>query len=284
MVNGKLVLDLFVFSEELDVLEIRLNELNSVVDYFCLVEANKTQTRLDKPYYFEDNKERFKEFLPKIVHIKLDEFKEGTGWEQEHFQRESLKLCIKQLQKNGVKLSDDDYFLLSDVDECPKASVITELVNQNVDLMVLNHYFGSYWLNTNSNFRSWGWYGTIIGQLYCLNNVDLQYLRDIKDSLMKTGKSGEGWHFSSLLVNGFETLYNKWVTRIEPADKSLILGPENKERLRDIFEELVLKDRYFMFSDDPSNKSIKLETLPLSEMPEYVKLNPQKYKNLLIDL
>jgi beta-1,4-mannosyl-glycoprotein beta-1,4-N-acetylglucosaminyltransferase len=36
------IYDTFTFFNELDLLEIRLNILNDVVDYFVLVEANKT--------------------------------------------------------------------------------------------------------------------------------------------------------------------------------------------------------------------------------------------------
>ena len=51
-----MIVDCFPFFNELDLLEIRLNILKDVVDKFVLVEASKTQTKLDKPFYFEDNK------------------------------------------------------------------------------------------------------------------------------------------------------------------------------------------------------------------------------------
>ena len=54
------VYDCFIFYNELDLLEIRLKTLDSVVDHFVLVEATKTHRGKDKPLYFEENKERFK--------------------------------------------------------------------------------------------------------------------------------------------------------------------------------------------------------------------------------
>ena len=54
-----MIIDCFPFFNELDVLELRLNILDSVVDKFVLVEASKTQSLIDKPFYFEDNKDRF---------------------------------------------------------------------------------------------------------------------------------------------------------------------------------------------------------------------------------
>lgn len=57
-----MVYDCFPFFNELDVLEIRLNVLDEVVDKFVIVEMSKTHTGRDKPFYFEQNKERFKKF------------------------------------------------------------------------------------------------------------------------------------------------------------------------------------------------------------------------------
>ena len=60
---------------ELDLLEIRLNELDDVVDYFVLVEANRTFQNNHKPYYFDENKEEIIQFeneLKNINRIKID--------------------------------------------------------------------------------------------------------------------------------------------------------------------------------------------------------------------
>ena len=69
-----MVYDCFIFFNEIDLLEIRLNELNNVVDKFVIIEANKTFQNHHKPYYFEENKERFSQFSSKIIHIKLDKY------------------------------------------------------------------------------------------------------------------------------------------------------------------------------------------------------------------
>ena len=51
--------DCFVFFNELDILEIRLNTLDPLVDYFVLVESTHTFTGQDKPLHFEPNKTPF---------------------------------------------------------------------------------------------------------------------------------------------------------------------------------------------------------------------------------
>ncbi len=60
--------DVFRFFNELDLLELRLNILDAHVDYFVLVEATKTFSGLDKPLYYQENKERFAKWNHKIIH------------------------------------------------------------------------------------------------------------------------------------------------------------------------------------------------------------------------
>ena len=63
------IYDCFTFLNELDLLEIRLNELNDVVDYFVLVESKKTWQNNTKSCIFLDNQDRFKQFLHKIIRV-----------------------------------------------------------------------------------------------------------------------------------------------------------------------------------------------------------------------
>ena len=62
------VLDAVLMSSELDLLEIRMNELDSVVDYFLIVESNATFTGLPKETYFALNRGRFSKFQHKIIY------------------------------------------------------------------------------------------------------------------------------------------------------------------------------------------------------------------------
>lgn len=60
------VLDAILMSSELDLLEIRLNELDPVVDRFFIIESNATFTGLPKETYFQNNRQRFEKFAKKI--------------------------------------------------------------------------------------------------------------------------------------------------------------------------------------------------------------------------
>ena len=63
-----------MFYNELDLLEIRLNILDSVVDKFVIVEATETFMGQPKPLYYEENKERFVKWKDKIVHYVVDDY------------------------------------------------------------------------------------------------------------------------------------------------------------------------------------------------------------------
>ena len=67
-----MVYDCFPFFNELDLLEIRLNVLKDGVDRFVIVEAGETHTGKPKPFYFEENRGRFAEFLARFEYVKVD--------------------------------------------------------------------------------------------------------------------------------------------------------------------------------------------------------------------
>ena len=74
------VYDCIPFFDELDLLEIRLETLNDVVDYFVIQESNKTFQGNDKPFYYKENKDMFKKFEHKIInHIFIDDM--GSRWD-----------------------------------------------------------------------------------------------------------------------------------------------------------------------------------------------------------
>ena len=67
------IYDCFTFYNELDLLEMRLEILSDSVDFFVLVEANKTHSGREKELFFQDNKERFAKFSEKIIHVVVED-------------------------------------------------------------------------------------------------------------------------------------------------------------------------------------------------------------------
>lgn len=273
------IIDAFPYANEELVLEVRFNELYESVDYFLIVESNRTQTGLVKPYYFEENKEKFRKFSDKIIYLKLDDSNIGkikeADWSQENSTRKAIsKIGLQEISKI-TELYEDDYLIISDCDEIPRAETINKLKAADAEIISLNHYFNSYYFNLYSNFRApWGWYGSILTKLKYLNINDIQYLRNIKDKLPHTGDFGEGWHFSNMLINGFESLYSKWLNNIEPHDKSCL---SNKALLNEQFNQCVHNESHLFFCDKPLQRNIYLEKLPLENLPKFIKDNEHEY-------
>ena len=64
------IIDSFLFFQELDLLEVRLEYLYEKVDKFIILESCQTFTGGEKSFYFEDNKKRFEKYLDKIIYYK----------------------------------------------------------------------------------------------------------------------------------------------------------------------------------------------------------------------
>ena len=68
MKSKQKLFDVFLFLNELDLLELRLKTLFNVVDYFIITEINETFSGKPKSLIFEKHKKRFKEFEKKIIY------------------------------------------------------------------------------------------------------------------------------------------------------------------------------------------------------------------------
>ena len=92
--NNNMIYDCFTFFNEIELLKIRLNTLNAVVDKFVIVEADKTQRGVSKAFNFEAIKAEFDNKYPdKIIYIKATDcpvLKNSKDWAIEHFQRNAI--------------------------------------------------------------------------------------------------------------------------------------------------------------------------------------------------
>ena len=69
-----MIYDCFMFFNELDILDIRLNMLNPFVDKFVIVESTITHSGKPKRLFYNENKERYKKFNDKIIYIVKNEY------------------------------------------------------------------------------------------------------------------------------------------------------------------------------------------------------------------
>lgn len=189
------IYDCFTFFNELDILEIRLNELYDHVDLFFLVEGTKTFSNMDKPLYFLENKERFKDFSEKIVHIVLDDYPEfKDAWQYDFLQRNQIGCVLDFCQPQ-------DFVLISDVDEIPRVSAIRSAVS-TPEPKIFEMSPQVYYVNCTEKCRPF-WPGTRMVRAEDFT-ISAQAIRSTK---AMTPVHNGGWHFTYL--GGIDAIIKK---------------------------------------------------------------------------
>jgi beta-1,4-mannosyl-glycoprotein beta-1,4-N-acetylglucosaminyltransferase len=118
-----MIWDTFLFFNELDLLDLRLNVHSPYVDRFVLVESTYTHQGNPKPLYYYENKAHFEQFNSRIIHIVIDNpqwvgFGMSNPWVNEEEQRNGVKLGL-------VDAKDEDVIHHSDLDEIVDFSKFT---------------------------------------------------------------------------------------------------------------------------------------------------------------
>lgn len=196
-----MIIDCFMFYNELDILKIRLYELYNVVDFFVLVEATTTHTGDVKPLYYSENKDIFSEYNDKIIHIVTD-FNENydfsnhinaptQDWFRENYQRECIQSAF-----NTIGITNEDIIILCDVDEIPK-KILLENIKKN-DLQIENDKIYSiemslYYYNIELTTHR-KWYHSKIFNYFTYKNNNL--LTHIRLSGNNNTLFDGGWHLS----------------------------------------------------------------------------------------
>lgn len=188
-----------MFYNELNMLEFRLTELSDVVDYFVLVESNKTFAGNNKNLIFQENKDRFSKWSNKIIHIVTPEtLSTNNPWDREFYQRNCITLGLQKLN-----LSDSDIVIINDVDEIPDSNTLRRIKNSNVTgLYSLVQDW--YWYNITCRFKNTPWFGSKFGTYSIIKNMTPQQVRERID--LPRIASG-GWHFS--YFGGVDFIVNK---------------------------------------------------------------------------
>jgi beta-1,4-mannosyl-glycoprotein beta-1,4-N-acetylglucosaminyltransferase len=231
--------DCFKFFNEFELLDLRLMELDSVVDYFVIVEANKTHTGKDKPYLFDENCQQFSKYFHKIIHVKvgnMPEYSTNDIWKTENYQRN----CIMSGLKNNAQIGDK--IIVSDVDEIPKAEVIEKYKNQD-KWITFNQRLYYYYVNCEQNSR---WNGPIMAAYGSFTST--QQLRNIARKGLNVVEDA-GWHYS--FMGGAERIR----TKVESiAESHLII--DNVGNVDDIQKKMLSQKDLWNRTDKFAEKKI----------------------------
>ena len=293
------IFDCFMYFDEEQVLDLRLNVLYQNVDYFVIVESIYNHKGEKRNLLF--NSQKFEKFNDKIIYLVYDKIpqlvepikesdseKEKDGkyimnaLYRENAQRDFILEGLKSAKK-------DDLILISDVDEIPKlSSVNLNQIKNEIILFKQDMFYYKY----NLSLPNFKWTGT--KAVKKKNLVSPQWLRNVKDRKypfyridtffsdkkyidIKIINDG-GWHFSNI----------KSPEMIEHKLRSYLHHREFDQVSLSIEEinELVKKKQaiYDLRVDKRVNKvgnGVILENFEMKKLPNHINDNIDKYKNWL---
>jgi len=138
-----MIIDSFMFHDELDLLELRLGQLDEVVDYFVFNELPFTHSGKPKPLYYRENIHRFSKWGNKII-CSVPNLSVMSPWSLEVAQRKSLEDSIVDVSR-----SPEDVLSTSDCDEIPNPKVLKSY-SSSMGLRNLKQF--TFWYNFGHMF------------------------------------------------------------------------------------------------------------------------------------
>ena len=191
-----MIYDCFSYWDEDLLLDLRLNILDKYVDFFVIVEGNKTWQDNPKNLRFDIN--RFSKFKEKIIYVPVTNMPSGINpYLRENFQRNSIMRGLE-------KCKDDDLIIISDLDEIPNPDQLKKF-NKKMRYAVFKQSHFYYKFNLQSENEPF-WFGSRICVKKYLKSP--QWLRDLKfkkrpfwrlDKFRLNNIINEGgWHFCNL--------------------------------------------------------------------------------------
>ncbi len=282
-----MIIDSFLFFQELKLLKIRLDYLYDVVDKFIIVEAIESFTGKEKGFIFEENKKLFKKYMDKIVYYKIEDRhkdyyslinylnqKKEPVYKQiksilkshNHYDKSELHFLLDSYHRECIhiplsKYCKDNYLIiLSDIDEIPDIELFSNIDNRDYPIICKHKEF-KYYMNLFSNEN---WVGSIINTYANIENNSLNNMR-INSKKYKNLYLG-GYHFTS--IGGEEQLINK----IESWGHQ----EYNKKIIKNNLHENIIngRDIFYRFWE-PKNTIVKLDNRVFydKKMSEIIKRN-----------
>lgn len=280
-----------MFFNELDLLEIKLETLNDLVDYFVISESNFTHSGRPKKLFYENNKDRFKKFHHKIIHqiitdtpstytdlkenknkddmynLVIRKINSQTHWPKiiESYGRDSFEK--ESLIRALTKTNNRDIILLSDLDEIIKPESLKQVIDSFDENQVYHfqHDVFYYYLNLRKNEP---WHGTIVLSCKKFKENSFCEMRQNKQGIfIENG----GWHFS--YMGGVDGVKNKLESF---GEQSLNLNWVKNGLENNIKNAIKI-------SRDLYNRPCKfwIEPITYQSHPKYLVENQEKFKNLI---
>ncbi|XP_075474514.1 uncharacterized protein LOC142505420 [Primulina tabacum] len=269
------VFDGIIFSNELDMLEIRWNELYPYVNKFVILEANTTFTGIPKPLYFATNRNRFAFAEEKVVHGVFPGRIASYGSHEDPFKLEAEHRIAMNglLRQAGIAVGD--LLIISDTDEIPSPHTVKLLKWCEGAPSVLHLEMKNYMYSFEFPVDYSSWRATIH-----IFNQHTQYRHSRQTDVIF---SDAGWHCSFCFRYLREFAFK--MTAYSHADRV-----RRKEFLKySRIQELICQgdDLFDMLPEEYSFKDLikKMGSIPRSasavHIPAYLIENAKKFEFLL---
>jgi len=268
------IYDCFSYWDEDLLLDLRFNILNNFVDYFVIVEGNKTWQNNYKKFRFDINK--FSKFKNKIIYIPVEDMPDGDNpYLRENHQRN----CITRSLNKSL---DEDLIIISDLDEIPNPLNIKKFTS-NMKFAVFKQRHFYYKINLQSQINPY-WPGSRM----CIKKFlkSPQWLRDLKfkkrpfwrldkyrlNNIIEDG----GWHFCNLKTP--EQLLYKYKNLCETNDPYVF-----KEKIDEQYLQLDEIKRRINLGEDIIGRKENYKAQELdNSFPKYILENIEQYKDWIV--
>ena len=294
------IYDCFMYFDEDLLLDLRLNVLNSYVSKFVITEATYTHNGASKKLKFDIN--NFRKFKDKIKYIVVDNQppnilqinnndnskKKGqkkifNGYARDNYQRNKLWDGIKEA-------ADNDIVIVSDLDEIPNLKNINF---NKINNKIIQFKQKMFYYKFNLYYPKFDWFGSKACKKKKL--ISPQWLRNVKskkyskfrlDLIFNKKKYSDifyvldgGWHFTCIRTpEELEYKLSNFAHHYEFEQS----GIDSKDLKKLISEKRIMYDHNLgQESKSKWGGKSKLEKISASQLPDYINLNINKYKDWL---
>ena len=147
------IFDCFIYNNEINILNLRLNYLNKFVDYFLIFEFSQTHQGKLKKFNLENSYLLLKNFKKKIINVKIDNFFINLKdlkyqllnknlniynklFSYNHFSHNNFSHCLETTQRLLINeylvkiLKPNDILIFSDADEIPRINTLSKIIKK----------------------------------------------------------------------------------------------------------------------------------------------------------
>jgi beta-1,4-mannosyl-glycoprotein beta-1,4-N-acetylglucosaminyltransferase len=192
------IVDVFMFDDDFDMLDCRLYELSGVVDRFIVIEGNTSFSGMPKPHYLWEARERYSAYPITCVQVDLNGPQPPEVPYRSWILPETAHAWVREgWQRNGAKelleeLDPDTWVIYGDVDEIPRRSALEAIVARDPYPGVVGLEMRLHIYSTSLMIPS-AWAGSLVGKVRDLG-TDVLFVRDLRWNFTRVPDGG--WHLS----------------------------------------------------------------------------------------